>query len=220
MALWWCRLFTAGMSLVVATKIAFIGWGIGIRSLDFTGFGGHSMRATVVIPVRFYLILQKAPPIARTSGVSLGIVFGVIIGISRLVVHAHSVSEAVAGCILGGMVSLSFIWILGPSQNFVLYRSLIALSLIALLAVPNIVPNVCARGLDIGFASLDYVQVAILGVIQGITELLPISSTAHMRVVPALLGSAARVSTCCAGVFKRANSRRLFFADITSCFHA
>lgn len=31
-------------------------------------------------------------------------------------------------------------------------------------------------------------QVGILGVIQGITELLPISSTAHMRVVPALLG--------------------------------
>jgi undecaprenyl-diphosphatase len=31
-------------------------------------------------------------------------------------------------------------------------------------------------------------QVAILGVVQGITELLPISSTAHMRIVPALLG--------------------------------
>ncbi|PMW75561.1 undecaprenyl-diphosphatase, partial [Pseudomonas sp. GW460-12-1-14-LB3] len=28
----------------------------------------------------------------------------------------------------------------------------------------------------------------ILGIIQGITELLPISSTAHMRIVPALLG--------------------------------
>ncbi|MES2073425.1 MAG: undecaprenyl-diphosphate phosphatase [Pseudomonadota bacterium] len=46
----------------------------------------------------------------------------------------------------------------------------------------------CPGGLDIGFASLDYLQVAILGVVQGITELLPISSTAHMRIVPALLG--------------------------------
>ena len=43
-------------------------------------------------------------------------------------------------------------------------------------------------GLDVGFASLDYLQIFILGVIQGITELLPISSTAHMRIVPALLG--------------------------------
>lgn len=48
--------------------------------------------------------------------------------------------------------------------------------------------GVCSAGTDIGFASLDYVQVAILGVIQGISELLPISSTAHMRIVPAILG--------------------------------
>lgn len=46
----------------------------------------------------------------------------------------------------------------------------------------------CTRGLDIGFASLDYLQIGILGIVQGITELLPISSTAHMRVIPAMLG--------------------------------
>ena len=46
----------------------------------------------------------------------------------------------------------------------------------------------CASGVDIGFASLSYLQIGFLGVVQGITELLPISSTAHMRVVPALLG--------------------------------
>ncbi|OYT86029.1 MAG: undecaprenyl-diphosphatase [Pseudomonas sp. PGPPP4] len=48
--------------------------------------------------------------------------------------------------------------------------------------------DICQTGLDIGFASLSYAQIAFLGVVQGITELLPISSTAHMRVVPALLG--------------------------------
>ena len=46
---------------------------------------------------------------------------------------------------------------------------------------------VCS-GVDIGFVALGYGKVAFLGVVQGITELLPISSTAHMRVVPALLG--------------------------------
>ena len=46
----------------------------------------------------------------------------------------------------------------------------------------------CTGGLDIGFASLDYLQIGILGIVQGITELLPISSTAHMRIVPAVLG--------------------------------
>lgn len=46
----------------------------------------------------------------------------------------------------------------------------------------------CTQNLDIGFASLSYVQVLLLGLLQGVTELLPISSTAHMRVVPAFLG--------------------------------
>jgi undecaprenyl-diphosphatase len=46
----------------------------------------------------------------------------------------------------------------------------------------------CATGIDTGFVTLGYAKVAILGVVQGVTELLPISSTAHMRIVPALLG--------------------------------
>jgi hypothetical protein len=46
----------------------------------------------------------------------------------------------------------------------------------------------CTQGIDTGFAALGYTKVAALGVLQGITELLPISSTAHMRLVPAFLG--------------------------------
>jgi undecaprenyl-diphosphatase len=48
--------------------------------------------------------------------------------------------------------------------------------------------SACTEGLDTGFVALGYAKVAVLGVVQGLTELLPISSTAHMRIVPALLG--------------------------------
>ncbi|WP_192178912.1 undecaprenyl-diphosphate phosphatase [Mesorhizobium amorphae] len=48
--------------------------------------------------------------------------------------------------------------------------------------------DICTQGLDTGFVGLGYAKVAFLGVVQGITELLPISSTAHMRIVPAVLG--------------------------------
>src|SRR5580698_9819005 len=46
----------------------------------------------------------------------------------------------------------------------------------------------CTNGIDTGFVALGYFKVAILGVVQGISELMPISSTAHMRLVPAVLG--------------------------------
>src|SRR5450755_5056312 len=48
--------------------------------------------------------------------------------------------------------------------------------------------EVCTQGVDTGFVALGYAKVTVLGVLQGITELLPISSTAHMRLVPAVLG--------------------------------
>jgi undecaprenyl-diphosphatase len=48
--------------------------------------------------------------------------------------------------------------------------------------------DICTQGLDTGFVGLGFAKVAFLGVVQGITELLPISSTAHMRIVPAVLG--------------------------------
>jgi undecaprenyl-diphosphatase len=46
----------------------------------------------------------------------------------------------------------------------------------------------CTNGFDTGFVSLGYLKVAFLGVVQGVTELMPISSTAHMRLVPWALG--------------------------------
>ena len=48
----------------------------------------------------------------------------------------------------------------------------------------------CAQSdsVDLGFTELSWLQMAVLGVIQGITELLPISSTAHLRVIPGILG--------------------------------
>lgn len=141
LALWWVGLFTAGLTLVAATKIAFIGWGIGIRSLDFTGFSGHAMRAAAVIPVLFYLMLQRAPAALRAAGVVFGFACTAIIGVSRLVLHAHSVSEVVAGIALGAAVSIAFIWIASGSLRQDVFNPLrIALSVLALLPAPYVQP--------------------------------------------------------------------------------
>src|SRR5690606_16724813 len=59
-ALAWCVMFGTSLTLVAATKIAFIGWGIGIPGLDFTGISGHAMRACAVLPVAAFLLLRNA----------------------------------------------------------------------------------------------------------------------------------------------------------------
>ena len=46
----------------------------------------------------------------------------------------------------------------------------------------------CSIDLDCGFENLSFFQITILGILQGVTELLPISSTAHLRLVPEFLG--------------------------------
>jgi len=47
---------------------------------------------------------------------------------------------------------------------------------------------VSSEAVDLGFVQLGLFKVIFLGIVQGITELLPISSTAHLRIVPSLLG--------------------------------
>ncbi len=140
MALLWGLLFALAMALVLATKIAFVGWGIGIRSLDFTGFSGHSMRAAAVSPVLAYLIVQNASPFVRGLGIAAGLTLGVLIGISRLALHTHSISEVVAGCLLGAAVSLSFIWVLSRARKVALSRPLVAFCLVTVLLLPRTEP--------------------------------------------------------------------------------
>ncbi|MFC7518752.1 phosphatase PAP2 family protein [Herbaspirillum sp. GCM10030257] len=141
LALCWSLLFATGMAVVVATKMAFIGWGIGIRAIDFTGFSGHAMRSTAVMPVLFYLMLEKAPRSVRGIGALFGLIFGIVVGISRLAVHAHSVSEVIAGWMLGAAVSVSFIWVAGSTLRNQVFNPLrVMVSMLALLTAPYVHP--------------------------------------------------------------------------------
>ncbi|WP_245549204.1 phosphatase PAP2 family protein [Noviherbaspirillum massiliense] len=147
MAFWWTLLFSFGLLLVAATKIAFVGWGIGIRSLDFTGISGHAMRASAVVPVLFYLMLQQSSLPKRAAGVVLGLLFGVLVAISRLAIHVHSVSEVMFGFFLGAAISLGFIRIASTSCIPV-SRRLIAAGLIALLPTAYANPAPTSRWID------------------------------------------------------------------------
>ena len=136
----WCLLFGAGMALVVATKIAFIGWGIGVYSVQFAGFSGHAMRAGAVLPVFFFVLLKGARPSWRWSGVLAGCLIAMLITLSRLELRFHSVSEGVTGCLLGFLVAALFIWQALDVSAFVISRTLVVLSFCCLLFAPKAEP--------------------------------------------------------------------------------
>ena len=45
-----------GRFLVICTQVAYAGWGIGMKRIDFTEISGHSMSAASVLPVAGYFI--------------------------------------------------------------------------------------------------------------------------------------------------------------------
>lgn len=133
--LWyWCALLGSALALVAATKIAFLGWGIGIPALNFTGFSGHATFATAVLPVMAFLLLQRRPVLVRAAGVLFGLGLGLLVGMSRLRLGVHSGTEVIAGCMLGALVSLGFVRVSGSVRPAVLNLALAGVGLALLFA--------------------------------------------------------------------------------------
>ncbi len=120
LALAWCLLFGAAILVAVASQVAFLGWGIGVRALEFTGFSGHATRAAAVFPVALFLLMERrgfrrgdrrketrpGDQDRRSGGwlraaVLAGAVLAAAVAVARVKVGAHSASEAAAGCLLG-----------------------------------------------------------------------------------------------------------------------
>lgn len=104
-ACWWLVLLASATLLTLASKLAFIGWGLGWAELDFTGVSGHTMLAAALYPLLLAALIPARTPAGRRCVVGLGIGLALLIGVSRVVVGVHSWSEVLAGLALGAMVT-------------------------------------------------------------------------------------------------------------------
>jgi membrane-associated phospholipid phosphatase len=110
-AVHWVLLFGGCGLVVMISKLAFLGWGIGSARFDFTGFSGHTALATGLWPVIFWLAAQRTSPAVRFAAVAAGCAWAVAVGTSRLALEAHSTTEVVTGTFLGLMASTGFLWL-------------------------------------------------------------------------------------------------------------
>ena len=136
----WSVLFGVGMAVVVLTKVAFMGWGIGVASVEFAGISGHAMRSGAVFPVLFFMLLKNVRPDWRRAGVCAGVALAVLISVARVKGQQHSASEAISGTLLGLLVAGIFIWQMAGARELFISRTLVALSLCALLLTPAAEP--------------------------------------------------------------------------------
>jgi membrane-associated phospholipid phosphatase len=111
MAAQWLTLVAVAALLTTATKVAFIGWGIGSATFNFTGISGHAMFAAAVYPLLLRTLASTSPIYWHRASVMLGYLLALLIGISRVKIGAHSWSEVFSGWLVGGAASGVALWL-------------------------------------------------------------------------------------------------------------
>lgn len=106
----WSLLFGITGAIVCASKLAFMGWGLGIRELDYTGFSGHSALSAAFWPIFLWLLSARFSAGLRKAAIITGYVLApwwAIRGWSSM--RIPSLSEVIAGLLLGAAGSALFL---------------------------------------------------------------------------------------------------------------
>lgn len=135
----WILIFGGASLLVLLSKLAFLGWGMGSARFNFTGISGHTMLSASVWPVALWLLASRGTHRLRVGLALFGWLLAACIGVSRLAIYAHSGSEVAAGYLLGVAASASFLAVQRRTAHPRLRASLVALSL--LLPLLNLQPG-------------------------------------------------------------------------------
>lgn len=135
---WAMALMVVGV-VVLASKLAFLGWGIGVASLDFTGFSGHAAMSAVVWPMTAFIAATTHR--AGKWAAALGFALAAAVGYSRVPLNAHSWSEVISGALLGAVASA---WVLDATSGSVrrLNAGWAALALAIGCCMPVVFPQV------------------------------------------------------------------------------
>lgn len=126
----WIVIFGAASTVVLVSKLAFLGWGVGSARFNFTGISGHTMLSASVWPVALWLLASRGSHRLRLGLAVFGWLLAACIGVSRLAIYAHSVSEVAAGYLLGLAASAGFLAMQRHMAHPRLRASLVALSLL------------------------------------------------------------------------------------------
>lgn len=131
-ALRWALIIATCLTLVAASKIAFYGWGTGIRRWNLTCFSGHTVSAWLAWPALLMLMAPARLRALRIALLVIGIAIAACVGWSRVPLGAHPVSEVIAGTLLGAPAAG---WIIRALWNHAFDKRGIAMLIALVLAL-------------------------------------------------------------------------------------
>ena len=102
----WIPALGVAAFLTLVSKLLYMGWGIGIARLNFTGVSGHALLASSVLPLLAGALCGTWLPRRAWRGAALGLCMAIGVAVSRVVVGAHSVSEVTIAWFMGLAVTL------------------------------------------------------------------------------------------------------------------
>lgn len=102
----WLSALAVAAGITLLSKIMFIGWGVGIAAIDFTGVSGHALLATSVLPILFGWLWAPLRGRFNRAGATFGWLLGALVAVSRVVLGMHSASEVILGWLAGLLVSM------------------------------------------------------------------------------------------------------------------
>lgn len=101
----WLISIACAVALTTGSKLAFIGWELGVADWDFTGISGHAACSAASLPVLAWTLMCGRAKAAQRWAVGLGFALAALVAWSRLEVSAHSASESLSGFALGSLAS-------------------------------------------------------------------------------------------------------------------
>lgn len=129
LAIAWTLCTGVAATLTTASKIAFIGYGLGYAPWNFTGISGHAMFAAAILPILCRLAEGSLPPAWHGRGLAAGYALALLVAVSRVPVHAHSWSESLVGLALGAVASAATVLIAHAPRLRISAWPLLALAL-------------------------------------------------------------------------------------------
>lgn len=145
MALLWLGVLFVAYFVVGLSKVLFMGWGIGVESLNIAVISGHAMNACLVSTLVLSLLFRQLDHRLRWLALITGLLSTWWFSVQYVGQTIHPLAEAIAGAVVGSAAACVFLYRLEKKQTRKIPLPALAMGL-AIIMLSMSIPKYTAEG--------------------------------------------------------------------------